>query len=237
MRGWERLASWVAAGQLGVIAEFARRRPRDYVERGARAGMRIGVIRGCRRSASTRSMRSPRRCGCPARPPVAGCSWRWSWPGGCPAPPPRWRDGVIDVPKARAIVEAVTPLDDRLAAAVEARVLPAAGRRTVGQLRAALAQAVLSVDPAAAEDRHTRATAGREVTIRPLADGMAGLWALLPADAATAVYTHLDRTARAAPAADPRGMDARRADALVAAVLHGHSAAACRCHAGRRRGR
>ena len=34
MRGWERLASWVAAGQLAVIAEFARRRPRDYVEAG-----------------------------------------------------------------------------------------------------------------------------------------------------------------------------------------------------------
>ena len=78
---------------------------------------------------------------------------------------------------------------------------------------------MLSVDPAAAEDRHTRASAGREVTIRPLADGMAGLWALLPADAAAAVYTRIDRTARAAPAADPRGMDARRADALVAAVL------------------
>ena len=132
--------------------------------------------------------------------------------------------GVIDVPKARAVVEAVAAFDDGLAAAVEARVLPAAGRRTVGQLRAVLATAVLSVDPAAAEDRHTRAAAGREVTIRPLADGMAGLWALLPADAAAAVYTHLDRIARAAPAADPRGMDARRADALVAAVLAGTTA-------------
>ncbi len=132
--------------------------------------------------------------------------------------------GVIDVPKTRAVVEAVTALDDGLAAAVEARVLPAAGRRTVGQLRAVLATAVLSVDPAAADDRHTRAAAGRQVTVRPLADGMAGLWALLPADAAAAVYTHIDRIARAAPTADPRGMDersmdARRADALVAAVL------------------
>ena len=39
MRGWERLASWVAAGQLAVIAEFARRRPRDYVE--------VGLWRAC----------------------------------------------------------------------------------------------------------------------------------------------------------------------------------------------
>ena len=146
------------------------------------------------------------------------------------------------MPKARAVVEAVTPLDDRLAAAVEARVLPAAGRRTVGQLRAVLAQAVLSVDPAAAEDRHTRATAGRQVTIRPLADGMAGLWALLPADAATAVYTHLDRIARAAPTADPRSMDAaawtpaaptRSSPPSCAATAP--PASRCRCRGRRRR--
>ncbi len=42
------------------------------------------------------------------------------------------RDGVIDLPRARAVVEAVTPLDDTTAKAVEARVLPRAGTRTVG---------------------------------------------------------------------------------------------------------
>ena len=98
-------------------------------------------------------------------------------------------------------------------------MLPRAGRQTVGQLRASLSRAVLAVDPAAAEARHERAVAGREVRVRPLRDGMAELWALLPADSAVAVYSRVDRLARCAPAGDPRGMDARRADALVAAVL------------------
>ena len=204
MRGWERLASWVAAGQLGVIAEFARRRPRDYVERGAdgpgghadRGDPRVPQVSEYAVDEVAAALRLSR--------PAAGGRLQLAVEvaGRLPGTAAALAAGMIDVPKARAVVEAVTPLDDRLAAAVEARVLPAAGRRTVGQLRAVLAQAVLSVDPAAAEDRHTRATAGREVTIRPLADGMAGLWALLPADAATAVYTHLDRIARAAPAAD-----------------------------------
>jgi hypothetical protein len=98
-------------------------------------------------------------------------------------------------------------------------VLPRAGRQTVSQLRAALSRAVLSVDPQAAEARHERALEGRQVTVRPLRDGMAELWALLPADSAAAVYSRIDRLARCVPAGDPRGRDARRADALVAAVL------------------
>ncbi len=49
---------------------------------------------------------------------------------------------------------------------------------------------------------------------------------LLPADAAAAVYTRLDRIARRAPATDIRGMDARRADALVMTVLAGTTGAA-----------
>ena len=33
IQAWERLASWAAAGQLAAIAELARRRPRDLLER------------------------------------------------------------------------------------------------------------------------------------------------------------------------------------------------------------
>ena len=101
------------------------------------------------------------------------------------------------MPKARVIVEALTGLDDALATAVEQRVLPRAGQQTTGQLRASLSRAVLAADPAAAEVRHQRAVAERLVTVRPLADGMAGLWALLPADGAAALY---DRARRSSPA-------------------------------------
>ena len=33
IRAWERLACWAAAGQLAAIAELARRRPRDLLDR------------------------------------------------------------------------------------------------------------------------------------------------------------------------------------------------------------
>ena len=114
-------------------------------------------------------------------------------------------------------MEATTRLDDPTARAVEQRVLPRAGRQTVGQLRASLSRAVLSVDPAGAEERHQRAAAGRQVTVRPLDDGMAELWALLPADGAAAIYSAVDAAARRG-LADGRCMDERRTDALVELV-------------------
>jgi hypothetical protein len=77
---------------------------------------------------------------------------------------------------------------------------------------------VLTADPTAAEARHERAVAIRHVTLQPARDGMAELWALLPADAAVAVYSRIDAVARR-ETADSRPMDARRADALVTAVL------------------
>ena len=123
--------------------------------------------------------------------------------------------GEIDLPKARAVVDAVAPLDAQTAAAVEARVLARAAAQTVGQLRAALARAVLTVDPDGVEQRHRAARAERRVELGPERDGMAWLGALLPAHEAIACYTRLDTLARSMPDDDPRGMDARRADASV----------------------
>jgi hypothetical protein len=216
IQAWERLASWVAAQQLAAIAELARRRPRDLLDRPAgrvdlgHPGLpEISEFAVDELAAALRLSR-----------PAAGARLHAAvelrrLPGTAAA----LRDGAIDMPKVRAVVDAVGALDDATAQAVEERVLTRADRQTVGQLRASLARAVLAVDAAAAEERHQRAVAGRQVTVRPLPDGMAELWALLPADAAAAVYERIDRVARGAPARDPRGMDARRADALVTAVL------------------
>jgi hypothetical protein len=65
--------------------------------------------------------------------------------------------GVIDLVRARIIADATHLLTREHAAAVEARVLPRAGRQTSGQLRAALARAVLAVDPDAARRRQEKA--------------------------------------------------------------------------------
>ncbi len=97
------------------------------------------------------------------------------------------------------------------------RVLPRAGGQTLGQLRAALARAVIAADPDGAHHRHTQAYADRRVVLTPVADGMAELWALLGAADATALYRRLTTLARAAKTSAPAGrsMDARRADALT----------------------
>jgi Domain of unknown function (DUF222) len=127
--------------------------------------------------------------------------------------------GALDLAKTRAVVDATDPLDAPVALAVEQRVLPKAPTQTAGQLRVALTRAVLAADPAGAQTRHESAVAARRVEITAHPDGMAELWAFLPAPAATAIYTTLDHYARrpGQPADTP--IDARRADALTALVL------------------
>ena len=109
------------------------------------------------------------------------------------------------------------------AAQIEASVLPDAARQTVGEFRAAVGKAVLRADPASAEQRHQRALGDRCVRVRPVEDGMASLWALLPAEGAAALMAAVDALASVTSADDPRTADQRRADALVdlgAAALH-----------------
>lgn len=98
-------------------------------------------------------------------------------------------------------------------------MLPKAPRQTVGELRAALSRAVLAADPDAAERRHRAARTDRRVQLHPHPDGMGALWAMLPADDATAIYARLDMLARDLPAEDSRGMDARRADIFTDLLL------------------
>lgn len=216
IRAWERLAAWTAAGQLAAIAELARRRPRSFAaapdghaDGGDPAVPEISEFAVDEVAAALRLSR-----------PAAGARLHVAVElGRLPATAAALAGGRIDLPKARAVVDAVAVLDAPLAAAVEQQVLPRAGGQTVGQLRSTLSRAVLAADPAAAEARHERALAGRQVTLQPARDGMAELWALLPADAAVAVYERVDALAGRSGAGDTRGRDARRADALVAAVL------------------
>jgi Domain of unknown function (DUF222)/HNH endonuclease len=65
--------------------------------------------------------------------------------------------------------------------------------------------------------------ADRRVAVTARGDGMAELWALLPAEGAAAVLAAVDALASATSADDPRSSDQRRADALVdlgVAALH-----------------
>ena len=131
-----------------------------------------------------------------------------------------WQAGRIDRPKVRAILDATAVLAPELAAKVESRVLPRAPQQSVAQLRAALACAILAVDPEGANQRHKQARKDRRVVLGDESEGMASLWALLAAHDAHAAYRWLTRLARALGADDPRSMDQRRAD-LLAQLLSG----------------
>jgi hypothetical protein len=83
--------------------------------------------------------------------------------------------GVVDEHKARLIADAVFRLTDEHATAVETRVLDRAGDQTPGQPRAALAKAVLAVDPQGAEERRQEIKRERRVSSQPTEDGQAML--------------------------------------------------------------
>jgi hypothetical protein len=131
-----------------------------------------------------------------------------------------WQAGRLDERRVTAICDATRHLPVETARAVQERVLPRAPEQTLAQLRAALARAVIAADPAGAEQRHKAARRERRVAVNPEPDGMASLWALLPAPDAVAAFGWLTRLARGCGTEDPRSMDARRAD-LLAALLTG----------------
>ncbi|MGH3909789.1 MAG: DUF222 domain-containing protein [Pseudonocardiaceae bacterium] len=204
---FDRISSWASARQAGLLAEFARRRPREDAPPGrsdvpARysgyAPDEIALaLRLSRTAATTRLVM--------ARVLVADL----------PATLAAWEAGTIDVLKARAITEAAYLLPPEQRGALENRALPRAGTQTLSRLRAALARAILVIDPDGAAARHAQRRQDRRVVLHPDADGMATLWALLSAPDATAAYQHLCHLARDLGAADPRSMDARRADLLT----------------------
>jgi Domain of unknown function (DUF222)/HNH endonuclease len=225
---FDRMASWAGARQAALLAEFARRRPGDHplaansdIPSRASAFAADEVALALRLSRTTAANRL-----------VMAEVLTADLPGTLAA----WEAGVIDALKARAITETSYLLPPEKGSGLEARVLPRAGTQTIAQLRAALARAVLALDPQGAAERHQQRRQDRRVVVCPDEEGMASLWALLSANDATAAYQRLCDLARGLGGEDPRGMDARRADLLVE-LLTGRRCAAtgfcvdsdCRC--------
>jgi len=129
-------------------------------------------------------------------------------------------NGEIDLLRARAISDATRPLSAEHAAEVEARVLDKATDQNAPQLRRAVKRAVLRVDPEGGQARYQQRRQDRRVIVTPADDGMAELWAYLPAPAANAIYNTVNSCARRAHTpGDERTADQRRADALVDLLL------------------
>jgi hypothetical protein len=203
--GFERLAAWAAARQATVLAEFAHR-PADHPAvpastvrewAGDEIAMALTLSRG---SAQARLSHALRLDGVlrPTRDLLEAGSLAWS--------------------RARLICDRVEHLDDTLAAAVQERVLGRAAQQTWAQLDAAIRRAILAVDTDGAAARHTKAKEQRRVEVFAGDDGMATLWARMPAPDAAASFEWLTRLARGMGAEDPRTLDQRRVDLLTAAV-------------------
>ncbi|MEO6703273.1 MAG: DUF222 domain-containing protein [Jatrophihabitantaceae bacterium] len=129
--------------------------------------------------------------------------------------------GRITTRHAELISESSSKLPPDLLPELEARVAGRAAEQTPGQLKQSLARALLTLDPATAQQRHERATAERKVGFQPADDGMVELPVLVPAPQGQLIYTRLTAAATMLPASDVRTMDQRRADLLVDEVLAG----------------
>ena len=129
------------------------------------------------------------------------------------------RAGQISQRHAFDLADATRSLPADSVAVVEARVLERAPEQTAAQFRASVKRAVLRVsNPTVEAAAHLAAVAERRVILTPVADGMAELWALLPAPDAAQVMAALNARAQEtihATGGDDRTADQRRADALV----------------------
>ncbi|MFI2754794.1 DUF222 domain-containing protein [Cellulomonas sp. P22] len=205
---WQRVASWAAAQAAAAAAELAGRdsmNPRWPVSAtDARHSCVAADELAMRLACSRRAARLLVRDGLAFAGPL-------TWTGEALA------RGEIDAVKARMIADRLEGASMEVALAVQDAILGDAHACTPTQLGRTLTRALIEVDPADAALRHDRATTTRHVD-RPrlLPDGMAGLWAVLPAEDAARIDMTLDTSARSARATgDPRTLDQLRADLLV----------------------
>jgi hypothetical protein len=244
--GYEKLAAWAAARQAAVLAEFTRR-PGDGTLRPAAASASaagsVSASAAVSASASTASTASAASTGAAAGASAASVPAR-EWADaeiamaltvsrgsaqvriaqavrldGVLRPTRNLAEaGRLCWSRVRLICDRVALLDDRVAAAVQERVLARAPGQTWTQLAAALRRAVLALDPDRAGARHRQAAGQRRVEVFAGEDGMATLWARIPAPDAAASFEWLTRLARGIGGEDPRTLDQRRTDLLTAAL-------------------
>lgn len=126
-------------------------------------------------------------------------------------------EGLIDFPRALALFDGLSGVDDAIAARVEARVLPFAPRLTTGRLRAKIRKEIIAADPAAYERRREETARARRVELYDNPTGTCDLTGRdLPANAATAAYNRINAIAAALKTdGDERPIDAIRADVLM----------------------
>ena len=206
---WDRIAAWAAAHQVRALAELLARPIFARLSSG-RDG--LDPVRGTALEVSARLRVSIREAEQRIDLALALSNERRATLAALSA-------GRIDYWRARTLVEGLGRLDDSAtAASLEQNLLEAAGHLSRAGLRAKVATAVAAAEPTAAEERHARATADRQVRCRPEADAMGSTWALMSAYDTATLDQVLDAAAdgiRHAHPDDVRTHAQRRADALA----------------------
>src|SRR5581483_9575949 len=147
---WRRLQSWATGAELAAVAALARRRDRQATAAGdPRIAEHFGDELAVALTLTGRA--------------AAGLLDFATALATLPGTGAALAAGVIDRAKAHVITGELAGLGRVEAARVEAQLLPAAGRQTTGQLRAAAKRAVLKTDPTAARKR--REAAGRDARV------------------------------------------------------------------------
>ncbi|WP_127132134.1 HNH endonuclease signature motif containing protein [Georgenia sp. SYP-B2076] len=200
---WSRLLAWAHARRGEAAAELLERASRDHTADTALlvVATEVAMRQGTSRQAASTLVRTGSLLAGPLM-----------------ATGEALRRGAIDPGKAQIIAKALEDLPLPVSTAVEDVVLPGALGRTHRQLTRDLSRALIAVDHHEAERRHRSARDKRRVCHpRALPDGMASMFAVLPAEDAIALDLALDAGARSAKnAGDRRTSDQLRADILAA---------------------
>jgi 5-methylcytosine-specific restriction endonuclease McrA len=106
-------------------------------------------------------------------------------------------------------------------------VLAKAPDQSLASFKRAVRRALLRAAPQRAEQRHVEAMTQRRVVRTPDADGMSGIWMLLPDTGAATFMTAIDPLARRYSADDARTADQRRADAAVQLAIDALTGTSC----------
>lgn len=144
--------------------------------------------------------------------------------------------GRIDVHRARQIDRGTANVADeyvdRVERAVIAAAVPPAGSEKVPatgrRLTDTIGRIIQRIDPDGARRRRERKHHDRYVGIGPDTDGAVALYGQLAAEDGVFLTGRLREMAIEVCADDPRTLDARRADALMA-LAQGHTRLRCRC--------
>ncbi|GLY68161.1 DUF222 domain-containing protein [Amycolatopsis taiwanensis] len=131
--------------------------------------------------------------------------------------------GEIDLHTAGKVCDVTAALSDEHAREVDERIAGRLAGKDPARVRRIARDAVCAVDPDGYTERAKRRRKDRRVELVHAEEGMASLWAYLPAEIASAIYARVDGIARKLKTKDEdRTLDQLRADVLADLALGKH---------------